>query len=99
MLSVINLLCFLSGGKSQMIDLSQIVKQTETLSGDEQLALAMLLIERVRRTAIATAPQHRWLDMIGAAPYPLVGEDAQAWVTRTRSEDEAERESQWRPTP
>ena len=82
-----------------MIDVSQIVKQTETLSGDEQLAFAMLLIERVRRNALSTAPQHRWLDVMGAAPYPLVGEDAQAWVSRTRSEDEAEREQQWRPTP
>ncbi len=82
-----------------MIDVGQIVKQTESLSGDEQLALAMLLIERVRRNAISKAPQHCWLDVMGPAPYPLVGEDAQAWVTRTRSEDEAERESQWRRIP
>jgi hypothetical protein len=82
-----------------MIDVSQIVQQTEMLSGDEQLALAALLIERVRRNAIATTQSHRWLDVMGAAPYPLAGEDAQAWVTRTRSEEETEREQQWRPTP
>ncbi len=70
-----------------MIDVNQIVKQTETLSGDEQLALAAILIER------------GWLDVLGVAPYPLTGEDAQTWVTRTRSEDEAERERQWGLTP
>ena len=77
-----------------MIDVSQIIKQTETLSGDEQLALAMLLIERVRHNAISTAQPHRWLDVMGAAPYPLVGEEAQAGVTRTRGEDELERKNQ-----
>ena len=82
-----------------MIDVQQIVQQTETLSGDEQLALAALLIERVRRTARAPAQPHRWLDALGAAPYPLTGEDAQAWVSRTRSEGETERERQWSPTP
>lgn len=82
-----------------MIDVSQIAKQTESLSGDEQLALAALLIERVRRNAAATTQPHRWLDVMGAAPYPLAGEDAQAWVSRTRSEEEMEREAQWRPRP
>ena len=32
-----------------------------------------------------------WSEIAGAAPYPMVGEDAQAWVTRTRREEEAER--------
>ena len=82
-----------------MIDVEQIVQQTEALSGDEQLALAAILIERVRRKAGSPAQTHRWLDVLGAAPYPLTGEDAQAWVTRTRSEDETERDRQWRPTP
>jgi hypothetical protein len=81
-----------------MLDVLEIAKQTEALSGDEQLALAAILIERVRRSS-ATPPLNRWLDILGAAPYPLVGEDAQAWVSRTRNEDEAERESQWRRTP
>lgn len=76
-----------------MIDVNQIVEQTEALSGDEQLALAMLLIERVRRNAISKAQPHRWLDVMGAAPYPLTGEDAQAWVIRSRSEDELERKN------
>lgn len=32
-----------------------------------------------------------WLDIAGTAVYPLVGEDAQDWVTRTRQDDQASR--------
>lgn len=67
----------------------EIAKLTETLSGDEQLELAAILIDRVRRTT-ATRRRHRWMDVMGAAPYPLAGADAQAWVSITRSEDELE---------
>lgn len=73
-----------------------ILKQTATLSADEQLALAEMLIEQARNKSQATASRHNWLDAMGAAPYPLMGEDAQAWVTRTRQEGDIERENQWR---
>ena len=33
-----------------------------------------------------------WSEIAGAAAYPLVGEDAQAWVTRTRREGDEHRE-------
>jgi hypothetical protein len=82
-----------------MLDVLEIAKQAEALSGDEQLELAAILIQRVRHTTNAPKQPHRWLDAMGAAPYPLVGEDAQAWVTRTRSEDETAREEQWRRIP
>jgi hypothetical protein len=35
---------------------------------------------------IIPKPKHKWLDIAGTAPYPLVGEDVQEWVTRTRRE-------------
>jgi hypothetical protein len=50
--------------------------------------LAARLIEQARRKA---KPVRRWLDALGRAPYPLVGEDAQAWVTRTRQVSNNER--------
>jgi hypothetical protein len=37
----------------------------------------------------------RWLDVAGSAPYPLFGEDAQAWVSRTRRTGGDEREKYW----
>ncbi len=33
-------------------------------------------------------PRPRWMDAAGVAPHPLTGEDAQAWVSRTRQEGE-----------
>jgi type II secretory pathway pseudopilin PulG len=66
----------------------ELLKQADALSADEQLTLASRLIEQARRKS---QPAHRrWLDAVGLAPYPLVGEDAQAWVTRTRQESSGE---------
>ena len=57
--------------------LIQLLNQSASLSADEQLELAARLIEQARKRA--TAPRRKWLDVMGAAPYPLAGEDAQAW--------------------
>ncbi|HEX5732007.1 MAG TPA: hypothetical protein VF131_04150 [Blastocatellia bacterium] len=69
--------------------LIQLLNQTASLSADQQLELAVLLIEQARKKS--ASPRRKWLDVIGAAPYPLAGEDAQEWVTRSR-EDDTERE-------
>lgn len=74
--------------------LIQLLNQTADLTADEQLELAALLIEQARKKTASS--RRKWLDVAGAAPYPLTGEDAQSWVTRTRQEDENEREQQWR---
>lgn len=39
-------------------------------------------------------PRPRWMDVAGVAPYPLTGEDAQDWVSRTRQEDDDEQAMQ-----
>lgn len=78
------------------IEIRQILQQTETLSSDDQLALAAKLIERARQKIAPPAARQSWLAVTGAAPYPLTGEDAQAWVSRTRQEGDEEREQQWR---
>ncbi len=36
------------------------------------------------------------MEFCGIVPYPYLGEDAQAWITRTRNEDDAQREQAWR---
>ncbi len=78
--------------------LNLLFRQSERLSLDEQLALATRLIERARQGA--PAPQRQqWSEICGLFPYPLAGEDAQAWVTRTRREGKEQREAQWRHTP
>ncbi len=78
------------------IQVGELMKQAETLSVSEQLALAVWLIERARRAASPVPTGRRWMDVAGVAPYPLTGEDAQDWVSRTRQESD-EREQQWRP--
>jgi hypothetical protein len=39
---------------------------------------------------------HDWMSLRGIAPDLLEGEDAQAWVSRTRRESDEDRERQWR---
>ena len=76
----------------ELIDL--LTEQSAQLTADEQLMLAMRLIDRVRQGA-ATQPkpsQRKWRDLQGAFAYRLTGEDAQTWVTRTRQEGDKRRE-------
>jgi hypothetical protein len=72
--------------------LETLIRQTELLTSDEKLALASRLIERARQATRARSNMHRrkWAEVRGLVAHPLTGEDAQAWVSRTRQEsDEA----------
>lgn len=40
---------------------------------------------------LTARPGRAWSEIEGVARFPLAGEDAQAWVTRTRREEDAER--------
>lgn len=86
----------LCGGQDMTILVGELLKQAETLSANEQLTLAGMLIERARRATSPLPTGRKWMDIAGIAPYPLAGEDAQDWVSRTRAES-GEREQQWRP--
>jgi hypothetical protein len=68
----------------------EILREAEQLSREEQWRLVedMLVRLRVQESAGATRP--RWADYAGRAPYPMCGEDAQAWVSRTRAEADRE---------
>ena len=75
----------------QLLDL--LLNQSEQLTKDEQLALATRLIERARQGA-PTRQRRKWSEICGLFAYPLTGEDAQAWVTRTRHAGDEQREKQ-----
>jgi hypothetical protein len=79
--------------------LQHLIKQVEGLSPEEQLRLIAYLVEKIRATYASPKPGRLWAEICGAAPYPLLGEDAQAWVSRTRREDTEQRERQLRPQP
>jgi hypothetical protein len=69
----------------------RILKEAEALVRQEQLLLVERLIARLRASEASAGPRPRWEDLAGSAPYPLCGEDAQAWVSRTRQECDDQR--------
>ena len=77
----------------------EIVEQAEKLVPEEQLYLIALLASQAQRVHSPVVPRRQWREICGAAPYPLVGEDAQVWVSRSRHEDSEARERRWRRTP
>jgi hypothetical protein len=79
--------------------LQNLIKQAEALSPEEQLRLIAYLAEEVRAAYSAPKPRRKWAEMCGATPYPLLREDAQAWVSHTRREDTEQRERRLRSQP
>lgn len=75
--------------------LQDIIRQVNGLSPDEQLHLTAYLVERARYLIPTNKPRRKWSEVAGIAPYPLTGEDAQTWITRSRAEED-ERESRRR---
>lgn len=73
--------------------LDALTEQSKQLTLQEQLTLAARLIERAQQDVAEATPTKRptWESIEGLFPYPLVGEDAQAWVTRTRREGDEHR--------
>lgn len=61
------------------------------LTAEEQRELGEYLLARAK-DAGADPPRVRWRDLCGAVEYPLFGEDAQTYISRTRAESDARRE-------
>jgi len=77
--------------------LNELMQKIDLLTPEEQLWLITHLAERVRTAQPMAKPRRKWREIRGITPYPLVGEDAQVWVTRSRLEGTERREKQWRP--
>ena len=78
-------------------DLAEILERAALLAPDDQLYLAARLLQRARLAYRSTKARRQWCEIRGKAPYPLLGEDAQAWVSRTRQEDTDHRPQQRKP--
>lgn len=76
-------------------ELDKLIKQADKLAPEEQLRLIAHLAQKARQAYRGAKPRPQWSEIAGAAPYPMVGEDAQQWVSRTRSESDKQREDQW----
>ena len=70
---------------------TQILRDAEHLSPEEQRELVEVLLQRLRVRDLPEGEAPRFEDLAGTAPYPLCGEDAQEYITRMRAEwDERE---------
>jgi hypothetical protein len=69
----------------------RVLREAEALGRQDQLLLVERLAARLRASEASTGPRPRWEDLAGTAPHPLCGEDAQAWVSRTRQESDDHR--------
>jgi hypothetical protein len=67
-------------------ELEDLARQAATLTDDEKLQLAALLIEQARSGKLSAAPASGWRDLRARLAEPALGEDAQQWVSRTRRE-------------
>lgn len=72
--------------------LEKILSEIEQLTPEEQLTVMGHLVERVKKHITQAQPKRKWSDLKGIAPYPLLGEDAQEWVSQTRREGDEHRE-------
>ena len=79
--------------------LTHLIEQTETLTFDEKLRLAMHLLERARKAHLTTVRRRNWREILGLMPYPVAGEDAQTWVSQSRRQADEQREQQWQGKP
>jgi hypothetical protein len=77
------------------LKLTNLLKEADALSRDEQLLLMSHLAERNRGLSMRPGvPSYRWQDARGSAIAQMTGEDAQAWVTRSRRDDQRKRDGQ-----
>ena len=73
--------------------IENVLKQAARLTPAERLMVATRLIEGVRHEIPAKVGKPlKWRDLRGMLPYPAYGEDAQAYISRTRREDTAHRD-------
>ena len=79
--------------------LDELMREAESLSVEEKLRLAARLLEQASQTQGAPTRRRKWKEIRGMAYPSLLGEDAQAWITRTRRESDEQRERQFKRQP
>jgi hypothetical protein len=75
--------------------LQQVLSDIDRLSPTDRIQVMTHVIESIKEY-VPTEPvrsQRKWSDLKGMVMAPLMGEDAQDWVSRTRREGDEHRES------
>ena len=70
--------------------LDELIRRVESLPPEELSELAAYLAAKTAGERSA-GPRRKWAEIRGKARYPMLGEDAQAWVSRNRREDDERR--------
>lgn len=70
--------------------LQRVLQELAQLSAEEQLEVIAQAASHLKHRLVAE-PQRKWSDLKGMAA-PMTGENAQGWVSRSRREDDADRE-------
>jgi hypothetical protein len=83
------------------MDTTTTVEQVAMLAAKLTPQERVQLIEQIAQGLIhEPSPRKRsWDEIKGIMSHPICGEDAQAWVTRTRKEGDERREKQLRKEP
>ncbi len=72
--------------------LTELIEKADALTPEEQLRLANHLVGRVLQHMLEAKPRRKWREIRGMAKPSLFGEDAQAYISRTRREGDEHRE-------
>jgi hypothetical protein len=80
------------------LTLTEVAALAAQLPPADQKKLAEGILQHLASVAppVQTPRRRSWREVRGSVSYPLCGEDAQAWVSRSRQESDEQRESQWR---
>lgn len=65
-------------------ELQELVERAKKLTPEEQSYLMNQLKLQTELQDPYTRPRRKWSEIMGAAPYPLTGGDAQEWVSQER---------------
>ncbi len=76
--------------------MEELKEKADSLTMEEDLELIDHLVHKIRSSHGGMPPRRKWSEICGTAPYPLAGEDAQAWVKRTRQESDSHRGTPWK---
>ncbi|MCT7959267.1 hypothetical protein NG791_00995 [Laspinema sp. D1] len=71
--------------------LEHLLQQVEQLTPEDRLELIRQIAQGLKQSEVVVRAKPRWSDLKGMAPYPMMGEDAQEWVSRTRREGDEHR--------
>lgn len=78
--------------------LNDVIAQADQLPEAERMELVEYLLSTItprEKEAESDEKEYTWDDLRGLAKYPMMGEEAQEWITRTRREGTERRERQW----